>query len=394
MMTNGRAAGVAVLVAWVGLGLGTVGPATGAERAPDVARAIEQAPEATRDAVARALDAAGGNAANLAGAILEAPDADRRAAVAFLVAHMPPGDRATLGKGYLLANVDYAFKARNATEWAKAVPLELFYNDVLPYSSVNEHRDDWRRDFYDRFIAVAKAAPNAAEAAKRLNVAAFEAFGVKYHATKRPKPDQSPYESAKAGYASCTGLSIILIDACRAVGIPARIVGTPEWTTQRGNHNWVEVWDREWSFVGACEPSKLNEGWFVEQASKADEANPRHRIYAASFGAGAEHFPLVWQPGNADYPAEDVTRRYTKRRKVTFKLPGDATSADAPAREITVRHDGRIVAHGPINPDATFELPGDSSYEVQLVVACKPAASTRTVKLSLDPDQVIPLPLP
>ena len=44
-------------------------------------------------------------------------------------------------------------------------------------------------------------------------------INVRYHARKRPKPDQSPYESIDAGFASCTGLSVLLIDACRSVGV-------------------------------------------------------------------------------------------------------------------------------------------------------------------------------
>jgi transglutaminase-like putative cysteine protease len=44
------------------------------------------------------------------------------------------------------------------------------------------------------------------------------------------------------------------VDACRSVGIPARVAGTPMWTNMRGNHTWVEVWDRDWHFIGAAEP--------------------------------------------------------------------------------------------------------------------------------------------
>jgi hypothetical protein len=40
----------------------------------------------------------------------------------------------------------------------------------------------------------------------------------------RAKAKQSPYETIKAGNASCTGLSILLIDACRAVGVPERLL--------------------------------------------------------------------------------------------------------------------------------------------------------------------------
>lgn len=43
-------------------------------------------------------------------------------------------------------------------------------------------------------------------------------------------PDQTPEimsvgQVLAKGYASCTGLSIFLVNACRAVGIPARIAG-------------------------------------------------------------------------------------------------------------------------------------------------------------------------
>ena len=56
------------------------------------------------------------------------------------------------------------------------------------------------------------------------------------------------------GFASCTGVSIMFVDALRAVGVPARLVGTPAWNgmIQNGNHNWVEVYtgpEAGWSFM-------------------------------------------------------------------------------------------------------------------------------------------------
>ena len=299
--------------------------------------AVDLLPASYRAAVASKLERAGANGENLAAAIREAPEAHREA-VGYLVANMPDADLKALGKDYLLANVRLAYLAREANPWAAKVPEELFFSDVLPYASVNERRDDWRQEFHDRFAAVAKEAGSAGEAAKKLNVEVFKAYKVAYHATKRPKPDQSPYESIDAGYASCTGLSILLIDACRAVGVPARMVGTPRWTDNSGNHTWVEVWDREWSFVGACEPSKLNEGWFIDRASKADETNPRNRIYATSFGPAEAFFPMVWKPGNRDVPAEDVTRRYTpppqghlQVRRPQPRSPSASTAGSSPA---------------------------------------------------------------
>jgi len=344
--------------------------------------AVELLPASYRSAVAEKLGRAGANAENLAGAIREAPEG-HRAAVGFLVANMPDGDLKALGKDYLLANVRLAYLAREATPWAAKIPEELFFSDVLPYASVNERRDDWRREFFDRFAAVAKESASAGEAARRLNVEVFKTFKVQYHASRRPKPDQSPYESIDAGYASCTGLSILLIDACRAVGIPARMVGTPRWTDNSGNHTWVEVWDREWSFIGACEPSKLNEGWFIDRASQADENNPRHRIYATSFRPAETYFPMVWKPGVSDVPAEDVTRRYTLRRKVTFRFAGPA--------EVTVRHLGRIVAQDRADESTAFELPGDTSYDILVRKPEGAGEVAKTVKLTAEAGQIIDL---
>lgn len=53
-----------------------------------------------------------------------------------------------------------------------------------------------------------------------------------------------PMSTIAYGYASCTGISILFCNALRAVGIPARVVGTPAWygNSTNGNHNWVEVY--------------------------------------------------------------------------------------------------------------------------------------------------------
>ncbi|MFM7591306.1 MAG: transglutaminase-like domain-containing protein, partial [Isosphaeraceae bacterium] len=286
------------------------------------------------------------------------------ASLTFLLENMPEQDLKSLKPEFVLKNVRLAHEARKATTWAAAVPLELFHEQVLPYASINERRDDWREDFMKRFLPMVKELKSAEEAVAKLNIEVFKTFDVKYHATKRPKPDQSPYESIEAKFASCTGLSILLIDACRAVGIPARFVGTPSWTTVRGNHSWVEVFTNQWRFVGACEPSRLDETWFLGNAAKADETNPLNRIYATSYLKTATNFPLIWNRGVKWVPAEDVTRWYTKRR--TLKVAGNAANS---LQTLQIRLDGRLVATGRLEKAAEFDLAGGRSYDWQLVDA-------------------------
>src|SRR5207248_8133691 len=131
-------------------------------------------------------------------------------------------------------------------------------------------------------MPLVKECKTPGEAAQRLNATIFDKLKVKY-STKRKQPHQSPKESIETGTASCTGLSILLSDACRSVAIPARLVGTPLWANKTGNHTWVEIWDGDWHFTGACEadPKGLDRGWFTGNASQAKKDDPKHAIYAA-----------------------------------------------------------------------------------------------------------------
>jgi hypothetical protein len=116
----------------------------------------------------------------------------------------------------------------------------------------------------------------------------------------------------EAGLASCTGLSILLIDACRSIGVPARFVGTPMWYNNAGNHSWVEIWDDGWHYTGAAEPTadELNNVWFSGLARRAVEGHPKYGIYAATWARSELHFPMDWMPEMRDYNAVDVTLNY------------------------------------------------------------------------------------
>jgi hypothetical protein len=239
---------------------------------------------------------------------------DQRKGMAFLVVNMPESDLKSLKSDFLLTNCELAYKAKSEVPWGKDIPEAIFHNDVLAYANVDEKRDAWRKEFYDMCMPIVKGCKTPSEAAMKLNVEVFPKLKLGY-STQRKAPNQSPKESIEQGKASCTGLSIVLSDACRAVCVPARLVGTPLWSNKRGNHTWVEIWDKEWHFTGACEPDKngLNRGWFVGDAAQAQKDSFEHAIYAASFQKTKIHFPLVWNMRGKDVPAENVTERYTKK---------------------------------------------------------------------------------
>jgi predicted esterase len=275
-------------------------------------------------AVEQVLDKASENRPELEKALRGTPS-DQRPGMVFLVANMPDKDLHELTADFLLANVNLAYKARRQVPWGQQIPDAIFFNDVLPYANVDEERDAWRQELYDLCMPLIKECKTSSEAAQLLNVKVFDKLKVRY-STQRKKPQQSPTETIVQGRASCTGLSILLSDACRSVAIPARLVGTPRWVDQSGNHTWVEIWDRGWHFTGACEQDKdgLDRGWFVEKAGQAKKDVPQHAIYAASFQKTDVPFPLVWAPGKKDVSAENVTNRYAR---------GEAAKQPAPSKE-------------------------------------------------------------
>lgn len=273
---------------------------------------VTTAAGAPPDAFEAALIDAGANRAELERAIDGVPE-DQREGMRWLITHMPASDRATLTSAFLVEHCTLAYASWRAAPWHSEVPNDVFLDAILPYASVDERRDAWRKDFRERFLPLVADAKTAGEAATKLNRTIFELVNVRY-STKRKKAQQSPYESMESGLASCSGLSILLIDACRAVGVPARFVGTASWSDDSGNHSWVEVWDDGWHFTGAAEPTgrKLDRGWFKNRAKTAKAGDPKYGVFAVTWADSPHAFPLVWDPSNTTIRAVDVTDRYAR----------------------------------------------------------------------------------
>ena len=258
-----------------------------------------------------ALVSAGANRSQLEAALDQIP-AEHRPGMIWLIKHMPKADRNELTSDFLLENVNGAYETWKAAPWRDGIPEDIFFDAILPYASINERRDEWRSSFHDQFAELVTKARTPSEAAAILNNRVFPMLGVQY-STDRPKPDQSPLESIEAGMASCTGLSVLLVDACRSVGVPARFVGTPLWSDGSGNHSWVEIYDDgKWHFTGAAEPvgMELDKAWFQGRAEGAIEGDDQRAILAVTWRKVPLTFPLPWKSGDTSVRAVDVTQRY------------------------------------------------------------------------------------
>ena len=266
-----------------------------------------------------ALVKAGENAAELQKALAEAP-ADEKEGMAFLISYMPERDLTALTADFLLENNQYAYKARREFPWCAALPDSIFLNEVLPYANISENRDRWRPDFYERFSKYVKDKDNMVDALMNIAHNIPTEVDVEYN-TKRSRVDISPLQAMKEHMATCSGLSILLTDAYRSVGIPSRLAGTAMWTNYKGNHTWSEVWvDGEWKFIEYYVDT-LDQSWFVADAGKADPDNMLHWIYAASYKpTGLPYYaavdaPYVANVVNLSNLPEDVRARYERMKE-------------------------------------------------------------------------------
>lgn len=252
-------------------------------------------------------------------------DGERREAGAFLLEYLPAPDAQNLTVELFRENLEQAFEARRTYPWTKALDKDLFFNDVLPHALVNETRDPWRnrlRELFDPLLADCKTVEDAAGV---VGSQIGKLTGVKYD-TKREKACQSPAESIRQGMASCTGLSILAVDALRAVGVPARLVAIPLWGTKEGNHTWVEIQDGgDWQMTGfGGTPNSWNKGWEIARCAYSDPAEPITGIYASSYRKTDIGFPTIWdwrfeRRGAPPSPA-DVCRQQRGDDGVLIKL--------------------------------------------------------------------------
>ncbi len=259
-----------------------------------------------------------------------APALARDAVVTFLRANLREQDRGC-DDAWLAQQAHLALVARQAVPWGASLSDEMFLNFVVPYAQANEAREDWRTGAAARFLPKVADCKTPGEAALRLNATIFNELGVHY-STQRKRADQAPSESIEQGKASCTGLSILLADVCRACCIPARLVSV-RWPHKQGNHTWVEVWDgTDWRFVGADEPDPagFDRAWFTGDAAQCADADAAHRIWALSFAPTGATFELGWAPSVRAHGI-DVTARYAKgaSKQDPAPLPNGVSSADA-----------------------------------------------------------------
>jgi hypothetical protein len=246
-----------------------------------------------------------------------------------------------LADGLIGTTIEYAIRTKVLLAYTDALPLEIWQEYVLNYLHLNEARSNWRPFLFDKLSPLVlvsddngslpgglptSPANSIPEAVRRLNtdmwkiLAAISGRDAISFVSGSTPLIFDPMSVLVFGYASCTGLAILFASALRAVGVPARVAGTPSWNgdRDRGNHNWVEVWhEGQWYFLepsaSAQTPDAVDtlerdvcKRWFCNSARWENGT----QAYAARLEQGGVFFRLAWEWNNVDLPAEDHTSYY------------------------------------------------------------------------------------
>ena len=230
------------------------------------ATCFEGLPEEYQKPLRQALDRAGVNKEVLL-SVIDELQGERRIAAAFLIMNMPTVDLTSIDEKTLSDNIEFAFRAKEEFPWGKDQSQELFLHYVLPHRISQEPLENWRPYFYEELKAVVESCSTAYQATLEVNRWCGEK--VKFKQTQAR--DQGPFETLASGYGRCEEMVIIFVDACRAVGIPAREAWTPYWATCDNNHAWAEVFcEGKWYYTGGCEPKdSLSHAWFSKSVKRA-----------------------------------------------------------------------------------------------------------------------------
>ncbi len=237
----------------------------------------------TRKKIKLSLMISGENRAELEKALLKV-SGEKLNALIFLLANMPEPDLQKLDSSYLLENIDCAYEVRNVWPFMPDIPEEIFLNYLLPYAQIGETRDDWRQEFMKRYLPIVENCKSAGEIVLSLQTYMPNELVIMFDQDNTSDSFWSVGDTIKNKKANCISLSVLVADACRSVGIPARVVTIPRWKDVPGGHTWVEIYDQgKWRHIGAFEAYPLDNTWFNAKTSATDDSNFMHRIYAASF---------------------------------------------------------------------------------------------------------------
>jgi hypothetical protein len=168
-----------------------------------------------------------------------------------------------ISAGYLINNIELAFKVWQEQPWGKTIPFDVFCEDILPYRLGSEPLENWRERALAGFADLYKSfredpSITVVDACGRLN-SQLPRFRID---KDFPQMNYSQLMTTTRG--GCDEMAALAIFAMRALGIPVTRDFTPKWTNRDVGHTWNSVYDGNGgyiSFAGAeTNPGQEHQG--------------------------------------------------------------------------------------------------------------------------------------
>lgn len=149
-------------------------------------------------------------------------------------------DSSVVTSQMLISNINAAFEAWETAPWGKDTDFATFCDYILPYRCSGEHiGGNWRQALREEYVGVISGVTDILRAFAMVKSAVYNNIAL--------SNAYCPYEldaitTHKIGRAECGQRAIVLVDALRALGIPAAIDFTPVWADYSSmSHGWVAV---------------------------------------------------------------------------------------------------------------------------------------------------------
>ena len=231
--------------------------------------------------------------------------------------------------GYLIRNIDEAFKRWRDTPWAQHLLFDEFCEYILPYKAAElQPLTEWHNDFYyynAKYLgdyAYSEDTRNSTyKAAQIFNYYLSLKFDPRFTHDVLNCRALSPSVAIRIPFGNCSSFSQSALSAFRSVGLPVVRDVSPVWAGGNGSHVWNSMLTntgRLLPFVGITdklEEQQMMNNRFTKVWRQTYAVNQelvrinREEKFVPAF------FRNVFQ--------KDVTDEYTKCRDMAFDLKGD-----------------------------------------------------------------------
>jgi transglutaminase-like putative cysteine protease/peroxiredoxin len=286
------------------------------------------------ESVRLSLDEAGDNAPELIKVLITLRGRELEWAC-FLIGTMPFSDLISIKADYLLEHIHYTSLAKDKYKWMRQIPEDVFVAYVLPYRISSEPLVSHRRYLFEQLDPLVRNCADIFEVSYQVNLwlgGERKGARARVHFEPGEARNKSPFGTLLSGQGRCGELTITLVAALRAAGVPARSVYTPSWVKSDNNHAWTEIWaEGKWYAMASGHPSiqsalaaTAGKAWFTEPAATAAA------IYSERFGT-PEDKSSVYKASKRD-SLVNVLSNYSQTSKldITVLTPDGKAASDAP----------------------------------------------------------------